>query len=103
MTPRRPIEPKVRADNLTNMTPRRQASGVGIGTASRLTDVEVHTLRYWEDEFRGLLDPIRTEGGQRRYRPQDIELVNRIKNLLREEMLTIPGARRRLVEEVEAA
>ena len=87
----------------TYMTPRRQATGVGIGTASRLTDVEVHTLRYWEDEFQGLLDPIRTEGGQRRYRPQDLELVQRIKGLLRDEMLTIPGARRRLAEEAEAA
>lgn len=85
------------------MTQRRQAKAVGIGTASRLTDVEVHTLRYWEDEFGGLLDPVRTEGGQRRYRPEDIDLIQRIKELLRDEMLTIPGARRRLVEEAQAA
>ena len=85
------------------MTQRRPAKAVGIGTASRLTDVEVHTLRYWEDEFGGLLDPIRTDGGQRRYRPEDIDLIERIKGLLRDEMLTIPGARRRLVEEAQAA
>jgi DNA-binding transcriptional MerR regulator len=85
------------------MTQRRLSKAVGIGTASRLTDVEVHTLRYWEDEFGGLLDPIRTEGGQRRYRPEDIDLIQRIKGLLRDEMLTIPGARRRLVEEAQAA
>ena len=85
------------------MTQRRLAKAVGIGTASRITDVEVHTLRYWEDEFGGLLDPIRTEGGQRRYRPEDIDLIQRIKGLLRDEMLTIPGARRRLAEEAQAA
>ena len=81
------------------MTPRRCPSAVGIGTASRLTDVEVHTLRYWEEEFAGLVDPIRTAGGQRRYRPEDLEVLGRIKALLRDDMLTIPGARRRLMEE----
>ncbi len=81
------------------MKPRRCSSAVGIGPASRLIDVETHTLRYWEEEFQGLIDPIRTVGGQRRYRPEDIQLLHRIKTLLKDEMLTIPGARRRLMEE----
>lgn len=84
------------------MTPRRHPTAVGIGTASRLTDVEVHTIRYWEEELAGLLEPIRTEGGQRRYGPEHIELLLRIKTLLRDDMLTIPGARRRLMNEVAA-
>ncbi len=81
------------------MTPRRHPSAVGIGTASRLTDVEVHTIRYWEEEFRPLLDPIRTEGGQRRYGPEHLLMLHRIRTLLRDDLLTIPGARRRLQEE----
>ena len=85
------------------MKTRRQASAVGIGTASRLTDVEVHTLRYWEDEFAGILDPLRTEGGQRRYRAEDLLTVHRIRTLLRDDLLTIPGARRRLMEETAEA
>ena len=85
------------------MTPRRHPSAVGIGTASRLTDVEVHTIRYWEEEFRGLLDPLRTEGGQRRYRPEDILRLHRVRTLLRDEGLTLLGARRRLADEVEAS
>ncbi len=84
------------------MTPRRHPTAVGIGTASRLTDVEVHTIRYWEEEFRGLLEPVRTEGGQRRYRAEDILTLHRVRTLLRDEGFTIPGARRRLVEEREA-
>lgn len=82
------------------MTPRRHPTAVGIGTASRLTDVEVHTIRYWEEEFNGLLDPLRTEGGQRRYGPEHLDLLARIRTLLRDEMLTIPGARRRLLEDL---
>lgn len=85
------------------MTLRRHPTAVGIGVASRLTDVEVHTIRYWEEEFQGLLDPIRTEGGQRRYGPEHIEMLLRVRSLLRDEMLTIPGARRRLMDEAAAA
>ncbi len=81
------------------MTPRRRPDAVGIGTAARLTDVEVHTIRYWEEEFPGVIEPIRTEGGQRRYTDEHLAVLRRIKNLLRGEMLTIPGARRRLMEE----
>lgn len=69
---------------------------VGISVASRITGVEVHTLRYWEREFEQFLNPERTEGGQRRYRPADIQTVFVIKRLLRDEMFSIAGARRLL-------
>ena len=69
---------------------------VSISIASRITAVEVHTLRYWEREFEPFLDPERTEGGQRRYRPEDIQTVFAIKRLLRDEMFSIAGARRHL-------
>jgi DNA-binding transcriptional MerR regulator len=64
--------------------------------ASRITGVEVHTLRYWEKEFEMFLQPERTEGGQRRYRPEDIQTVFAIKRLLRDEMFSIAGARKHL-------
>lgn len=67
---------------------------VSINVASRLTGVETHTLRYWEKEFAGFLQPMRTPGGQRRYRPQDIQVILEIKRLLKEEMYSIAGARR---------
>jgi DNA-binding transcriptional MerR regulator len=71
---------------------------IGIGAASRLTGIEIHTLRYWEVEFSDFLTPIRTEGGQRRYRPEDIRAAFTIKRLLRDEMFSIPGARRYLAK-----
>jgi len=69
---------------------------VSISVASQITGVEVHTLRYWEREFSGYLNPIRTAGGQRRYRPQDIQTVFSLKQLLREEMFSIAGAKKHL-------
>lgn len=70
--------------------------GVSISMASQITGVEVHTLRYWEKEFAGYLNPIRTGGGQRRYRAEDIQTVLELRKLLREEMFSIAGARRHL-------
>lgn len=75
---------------------RKSDSAVSISVASRITGVEIHTLRYWEREFAEFLDPIRTDGGQRRYRPEDIQTVFVIKRLVRDEMFSIAGARRYL-------
>jgi DNA-binding transcriptional MerR regulator len=69
---------------------------VSISAASTITGVEVHTLRYWETEFAEFLQPVRTGGKQRRYRPEDIATVFAIKRLLRDEMYSIAGARRHL-------
>jgi len=74
--------------------PTKAAQAVSISTASEITQVETHTLRYWEKEFFPYLNPIRTEGGQRRYRPVDLETVFTIKRLLRDEMFSIAGAKK---------
>ena len=67
-----------------------------IGAVSAIVGVEVHTLRYWEREFLAHIQPIRTAGGQRRYRPQDVDMFFTIKRLLRDEMFSIIGARKYL-------
>lgn len=74
---------------------------VSISAAANITGVEVYTLRYWEKEFDMFLNPERTDGGQRRYRPQDIQTVFAIKQLLRDEMFSIAGARRHLAKMFE--
>jgi DNA-binding transcriptional MerR regulator len=76
---------------------------VNISMAGEITGVEVYTLRYWEREFVDFLQPIRTKGGQRRYRPEDIQTVLVIKRLLRDEMFSIAGARRYLARTLEFA
>lgn len=77
-------------------------SAVSISVASRITGVEIHTLRYWEKEFAMYLGPGRTDGGQRRYRPADIQTVFVIKRLLRDEMFSIAGARKHLQRALDA-
>lgn len=75
---------------------RSTSQAVSISVASTITGVEVHTLRYWEKEFDAFLNPERTRGGQRRYRPEDIQTVFAIKQFLRDEMFSIAGARKHL-------
>jgi len=66
-----------------------------IGEVCGIVDVPAHVLRYWETEFPGLTPP-KSKGGQRTYRPRDIELLLQIRRLLYDEGFTIAGARRRL-------
>jgi DNA-binding transcriptional MerR regulator len=60
--------------------------------------VQPYVLRSWEKEFPDL-GTTRTAGGPRYYRPSDVDRVQRLKQLVFGEGLTIAGARRRLDEE----
>ena len=61
----------------------------------KIVGVEAHVLRFWETEF-PTLSPPKSKSGHRTYRPKDIELLLRIRNLLYEEGFTISGARKQL-------
>jgi DNA-binding transcriptional MerR regulator len=68
-----------------------------IGDVSRLADLKPFVLRYWETEF-PMLQPLKSSGGRRLYRQEDVDMVFRIKRLLYDEGFTIAGARRHLRE-----
>ena len=67
-----------------------------IDQVSRLTGVKKVTLRYWEKNFGGFLNPARTNSQRREYSMQDLEIIDSIKKLLEEEHLTNQGVRIRL-------
>jgi len=66
-----------------------------IGEVSRLTGVQPHVLRYWEEPGK-LLRPSRRHSRHRLYRPADIQLVFEIKRLREEEKLSLTAMRRQL-------
>jgi DNA-binding transcriptional MerR regulator len=68
-----------------------------ISEVSEITGIKQYVLRFWEKEFSDL-KPKKNRAGNRTYQLKDIELVNRIKNLLYEEGFTIEGARAQLKE-----
>ena len=71
---------------------------LSIGDAAALLDLETYVLRFWESEFPELR-PLRTAKGQRRYAPEHIELLRRIRHLVHERGFTLDGARRALADE----
>ena len=66
-----------------------------INEVSRITNLKPYVLRYWETEFRQL-KPQKDGNDQRRYRKEDIEMIQQIKTLLYDEKFTIAGARKKL-------
>src|SRR3981189_601070 len=60
-------------------------------------DVPQHVLRFWESKF-SQVRPLKRGGGRRYYRPEDIDLLRRIRTLLYEAGYTIKGVQRLLKE-----
>jgi PAS domain S-box-containing protein len=54
---------------------------LSIGDLARRTGVDIPTLRRWE-RYEGLLAPVRTPGGQRRYGPRDVEAIQEVVSLV---------------------
>ena len=69
-----------------------------ISEVSDLVSVKPHVLRYWETQF-SMLRPKKNRAGNRMYRPDEVKLLLRIKDLLYARRFTIAGAKRRLLDE----
>lgn len=64
-----------------------------IGEVSAMLNIPISTLRFWEDTFEQL-DPFRTPGGMRKYRPEDVEVCKLIKHLLRDKGYSLEYAKK---------
>ncbi len=52
-----------------------------IQEVSQKLNITKPTLRFWEKEMEGLLVPLRTRGGQRRYKQEHLSILEEIKKL----------------------
>lgn len=66
-----------------------------IQQVSKKLNIPKPTLRFWEKEFEGMLQPLRTNGGQRRYTSQHISIVEEI-NALKMAGLSLAEIKRKL-------
>ena len=55
--------------------------------------VATHVLRFWETKF-PQIKPMKRSGGRRYFRPNDVELVRRIRDFLYEKRYTIEGVQK---------
>ena len=69
-----------------------------ISEVSDMLGVKPHVLRYWETQF-SMLRPRKNRAGNRMYRPEEVRLLLRIKELLYQRRYTIAGARRTLLDD----
>ncbi len=68
-----------------------------ISEVSQHLEVPQHVLRFWETKF-AQVRPLKRGGGRRYYRPEDVALLRRIRDLLYTEGYTIKGVQRLLRE-----
>ncbi len=61
-------------------------------------DLPQHVLRFWETRF-PQIKPLKRGGGRRYYRPDDVELLRAVKQLLYGEGYTIKGVQKLLREQ----
>ena len=82
----------------TIASPRASKSATAYRTISEVASelgLPQHVLRFWETKFPSI-KPLKRGGGRRYYRPEDIALLRRIRDLLYTEGYTIKGVQKLL-------
>ena len=72
-----------------------------ISVAARMLEVQTHTLRYYEKV--GVIEPKRSRGNVRLYSDRDIAILQRVKSLVDDLGINLPGVEviLRMMERVE--
>jgi len=60
-----------------------------ISVAAKMLDVQTHTLRYYEKV--GIIEPRRSQGNVRLYSDRDIALLQKVKSLVDDLGINLPG------------
>ena len=78
-------------------TGKSEAAFRTISEVAEDLEVPQHVLRFWESRF-PQVRPLKRGGGRRYYRPEDVVLLRRIRDLLYSEGYTIKGVQKLLRE-----
>jgi DNA-binding transcriptional MerR regulator len=70
-----------------------------MGDAERLLGLKVHIIRYWERAI-PLVQPSRDSAGRRHYSNRDLQILLRMKYLIRKRHFTLEGARDQIFREL---
>lgn len=68
-----------------------------ISDVAKLLDEETYVLRYWEKEF-PQISPKKNRSGKRIYSERDVDIIKIVKKLLRDDKLSIIGAKEQIVK-----
>lgn len=81
-------------------TKKAQKLYYSIGEVAEMFDLKDSTLRFWEKEF-NIINPRKNDKGTRFYKEEDIDAVRVVHYLLKDQKLTLAGAKKRLKENKE--
>jgi DNA-binding transcriptional MerR regulator len=95
-----PMTPPAAEPTLSSSTTEVYKSPTAFRTISEVATslaVPQHVLRFWESKFQQIR-PLKRGGGRRYYRPEDVQLISSIKDLLYSQGFTIRGVQKLLKE-----
>lgn len=81
-------------------TEKAQKLYYSISEVAEMFDLKDSTLRFWEKEF-NIINPRKNDKGTRFYKEEDIDAVRVVHYLLKDQKLTLAGAKKRLKENKE--
>ena len=70
-----------------------------MGEVAQMLDENASAIRYWSNYFEKFIKPQRNAKGNRLYHPEDIETLKQVQFLLKNQGLTLEGAKQRLTED----
>lgn len=74
-----------------------------ISEVAEMLSVNKSLLRFWEKEFDSLIKPHKNVKGTRFYKEEDIEVIKLIYFLVKEQGLTLAGAKKKIKENKSSA
>ncbi|MGB0749390.1 MAG: MerR family transcriptional regulator [Magnetospiraceae bacterium] len=85
------------SENLPSFRREKKSAGAfrTISEVADDLDLPQHVLRFWETKF-PQVKPLKRGGGRRYYRPEDLDLLRRIRSLLYDDGYTIKGVQKLL-------
>ena len=90
--------PEVNQQNVaagSRRTGKSEAAFRATGEVSEELELPAHVLRFWESKFPEI-KPLKRGGGRRYYRPEDVDLLKRIRQFLYHEGYTIRAVQKLL-------
>ena len=80
---------------MDNENPHIEKVYYTIGETSKILNVPVSTVRFWENEFT-ILKPMKNKKGNRLFTAEDVRNLKIIRRLLKEDGMTLEGAKKRM-------
>lgn len=70
-----------------------------MGEVAQMLGENASAVRYWSNYFEKFIHPQRNAKGNRLYHPEDIDTLKQVQFLLKNQGLTLEGAKQRLTED----